>query len=355
MKVGLVLGAGGVLGGAWLTGGLNALARETSWDPGSADFVVGTSAGSMVGALVAAGVPPWFMVAHSRGETFSGVLDADGRPAAEADRAAGAVFRVHRGLPGLGPGSLRMTATALSNPLRHPPLTLVAGWLPAGVISTDSLKDVVRRAVPGRWVEHPNYWAVTCDYGSGKRVPFGRADAPAAEIADAVAASCAIPGFYRPVRIGGRRYVDGGICSASNLDLLAGRGLDLVICLNPLSSIDDPRSANPLDWPSQLSRAANRRRLTHEARKVRGYGTKVVLIEPTAPDLRAMGRNLMSPDRRDEVIATAEQTVTEQLRSASVRARLEGLPEGEPYKLARPAGPPSEWPAIGPAAARRAA
>ena len=126
-------------------------------------------------------------------------------------------------------------------------------------------------------------------------MPFGREDAPAAELADAVAASCAIPGFYRPVRIGGRRYVDGGVCSASNLDLLAGRGLDLVICLNPLSSSDDPRSANPLDWPSQLSRAANRRRLGHEARKVRGYGTKVVLIEPTAADLRAMGRNLMSP------------------------------------------------------------
>ena len=128
--------------------------------PGSADFIVGTSAGSMVGALVGAGVPPWFMVAHSRGESFTGA-DRGGRPPrAEADRAAGAVFRVHRGLPGLGPGSLRMAATALANPLRHPPLQLVAGWLPAGVISTDSLKDIVRRAVPGRWVEHPNYWAV---------------------------------------------------------------------------------------------------------------------------------------------------------------------------------------------------
>ncbi len=208
--------------------------------------------------------------------------------------------------------------------------------------------------MPGRWVEHPNYWAVTCDYATGRRVPFGRADAPAAEIADAVAASCAIPGFYRPVRIGGRRYVDGGICSASNVDLLAGRGLDLVICMNPLSSNDDPRSDNPLDWPSQLSRAANRRRLAHEARKVRGYGTKVVLIEPLAPDLRAMGRNLMSPDRRDEVIATAEETVTEQLRSADVRARLEGLPAGEAHKIARPAGPPSAWPAIGPAARKAA-
>jgi NTE family protein len=51
MKVGLVLGAGGVLGGAWLTGGLDALARHTGWDPASADYIVGTSAGSMMGSL----------------------------------------------------------------------------------------------------------------------------------------------------------------------------------------------------------------------------------------------------------------------------------------------------------------
>jgi NTE family protein len=354
MRVGLVLGAGGVLGGAWLTGGMHAVARETRWDPGSAEFIVGTSAGSMIGALLGAGVPPWFMVAHSRGESFAGLTGADGRPASQADRAAGAVFRVHRGLPGLGPGSLRLVATALANPLKHSPLQLVAGWLPAGVISTDSLKDIVRRAVPGRWIDHPNYWAVACDYGTGKRVPFGRADAPPADIPDAVAASCAIPGFYRPVRIGGRRYVDGGVCSASNLDLLAGRGLDLVICLNPLSSSDDPRSWNPLDWPAQISRAANGRRLAHEARKVRGYGTKVVLIEPTPADLQAMGRNLMSPERRDRVIAVAEETVAEQLRAADVRARLEGLPEGEPHKIERPAGSPSDWPALAPAVTRAA-
>ena len=66
----------------------------------------------MIGALSAAGVPPWFMVAHSRGETFAGVAGPDGRPAAEADRAAGAVFRLHRGLPAIGPGSLRMALTA---------------------------------------------------------------------------------------------------------------------------------------------------------------------------------------------------------------------------------------------------
>src|SRR5204862_400696 len=91
---------------------------------------------------------------------------------------------------------------------------------------TDSIKETVRRATPGRWVPHPGFWAVACDYRTGKRVPFGRVDAPTAHVADAVAASCAIPGFFRPVQIGGRPYVDGGVCSASSLDLLAGCGLD---------------------------------------------------------------------------------------------------------------------------------
>src|SRR5512134_517601 len=104
MRVGLVLGAGGVMGGAWPTGGLHALANETGWDPGSADYVVGTSAGAMIGSLCAAGVSPWFMVAHSAGEVFDGLTDAHGRPAHEADRSGGAVFRLERALPPIGPG-----------------------------------------------------------------------------------------------------------------------------------------------------------------------------------------------------------------------------------------------------------
>jgi NTE family protein len=365
MRVGLVLGAGGVLGGAWLTGALNALARETDWDPGSAEHIVGTSAGSMIGALVAAGVPPWFMVAHSRGESFDGLAGPDGRPAADADRAAGAVFRLHRGMPSLGPGSLRMALTALANPMRHTPLQLMAGWLPAGLISTDSLREVISRAIQGDWVEHPSFWAVACDYRSGRRIPFGRFGAPRAHIADAVAASCAIPGFYRPVRIGGGRYVDGGVCSASNLDLAAGCGLDLVICLNPLSSgtevaPDDDAGPGPLgridprDWLGAISRSANGRRLAHETRKVRRFRTQVLLIEPNAEDHDAMGRNLMSAPRRRRVIETAERTVAEQLRRPEVRAELAGLPKGAPHKIRRPAGPPSSWPPLMPAVTRRA-
>lgn len=353
MKVGLVLGAGGVLGGAWLTGGLDALARETAWDPGSAEYIVGTSAGSMIGVLTAAGIPPWFMVAHSRGEVFEGLAGADGRPAAEADRAAGARFGLHRGLPRLGPGSLRLAVSSLASPLRHTPVQLLAGWLPYGLFSTESLKQLVRRAVAEDWVDHPDYWAVACDYESGRRTPFGRLGSPPAEIGDAVAASCAIPGFYRPVRIAGRSYVDGGVFSSSNLDLVAGRGLDLVICLNPLTSRAAP--GGTLDRLSSLTRAAARRRLDHEERKLARFGTELVLIEPTAEDLQAMGLNWMKTERRQPVIESARRTVAEQLREPRPRALLADLPQGEPHRIERPPGPPSSWPELRPLGRRRAA
>src|SRR3954454_16702022 len=132
MKVGLVLGAGGVLGGAWLTGGLAAIADETGWDPGAADHIVGTSAGSVMGALIASGVPPWFMVAHSAGESFDGLVDADGKPAATASRSAGAVFKLHRGLPSLGPGSWRLVVAAMRKPLMYTPAAAMGAWLPVG-------------------------------------------------------------------------------------------------------------------------------------------------------------------------------------------------------------------------------
>jgi len=340
----LVLGAGGVMGGAWLTGGLEAIARETGWDPAEAEYIVGTSAGSMMGALLASGVPPWFMVAHSKGDRFEGLTGADGRPASTADRAAGAPFRLHKGPPPIGPGSWRLIARTLTAPQRHPSTALFAGWLPRGFISTEPLRDTIRRVAPTGWADHPNLWVVACDYETGRRVPFGRAGAPDADLADAVAASCAIPGIYHPQTITGRRYVDGGIYSTSNADLLRDEDLDLVICLNPTSTLHPIRALNPREWLNLAMRNASGRRLGSEAKKLRARGIEVVLIQPTDEDLEAMGPNLMSPRRRNQVIEVARRTVAEQLDEPGNRELLADLPAGDPRKLRRPEGPPSGWP-----------
>ena len=155
MRVGLVLGAGGVQGGAWLTGALDALADETGWDPATADVVVGTSAGSVIGSLCVAGIPPWFMVAHSAGETFDGVVDARGRPAAEADRSGGARYRLERALPPLGPGSWPLALATMRAPHRYPPAALFAGWAPRGFISTEPVKEIIRTRRPLRLERSP--------------------------------------------------------------------------------------------------------------------------------------------------------------------------------------------------------
>src|SRR5690348_4610624 len=143
MRVGLVLGAGGVVGAAWLVGALEALASETGWDPSSADYVVGTSAGSVVGSLVAEGIAPEYLAAYSMGRTLDEVEDVDGRVAQlaarmggperldeVAERLSGEELRLKLAPPPIGPGSWRMALSTLRHPRRHAPSTVVAGWLP---------------------------------------------------------------------------------------------------------------------------------------------------------------------------------------------------------------------------------
>ena len=132
-------------------------------------------------------------------------------------------------------------------------------------------------------------------------------------MADAVAASCAIPGFYHPVKIAGRRYVDGGICSTSNLDLLCGADLDLVVCLNPMSSVAPVAGGSPADRFARIMRAAAGRRLAHEARKLRAEGTNVLILQPGGDDCALMGVNLMSGSRRVQVMEQARKSTAREL------------------------------------------
>jgi NTE family protein len=338
MRVGLVLGGGGTIGAAWLIGALEALESETGWTPTAADLIVGTSAGSVVGALAADGIPPALMNAYASGRALDEFAEAEGRGERLAEkftdvletagdiaaRATGAEFRLHPALPPIGPGSWRMALGTLLHPTRHSPTALVGGWLPRGFVSTKPISELVEMFV-GEWPDHPGYRAVAADYRSGKRVAFGAADAPPATAGQAVAASCAIPAFYHPVKIGSRTYVDGGICSPSNLDLLRGEQLDLVVCLNPTSSLDSVPIRTPGDAVGAWVRRESGKRLGHEARKLRAEGTEVVLVQPTRDDLRAMGNNLMSRARRVAVAETAVRTTAVELRKLRGRdVRLPG-------------------------------
>ncbi len=252
MRVGLVLGAGGVQGGAWLTGALDAIAEETGWDPASADYIVGTSAGSMLATLIAAGLPPWFMVAHSKGETFAGMTDARGGVAGDADRAGGARYHLERGAIPWFPGSPELIVRSAVRPHRHTlPLPDRAGRREASS-ATSAARDRPHRRRRELDLPPNHRLVVACDYATGRRATFGRKGAPDAHIEDAVAALLLDPlGFYRPVRIGDRSYVDGGIWSASNLDVLRGLELDLVICFQP----DVEPASDPRDQPGRRLRA----------------------------------------------------------------------------------------------------
>jgi NTE family protein len=313
MRVGLVLGAGGVVGASWLIGALEALEAETGWRAADADRIVGTSAGAVIGALAASGIASEYMGAYAGGRTLEGFAEAESRAETMGARLIGTEYRLQRALPPIGPGSWRLALSTLRHLRRHTPATVLAGWLPRGFISTVPISGLIDSFVREDWPDHPGFWTVAADYGSGKRVAFGREDAPAAKVAEAVAASCAIPGFYHPVKIAGRRYIDGGICSTSNLDLMCGAGLDLVICLNPMSSVVPVRGGSPADRFAALMRDAASRRLGHEARKLREEGAEVLILQPGRNDCALMGVNLMSGARRVQVMEQARTSTAREL------------------------------------------
>jgi NTE family protein len=168
-----------------------------------------------------------------------------------------------------------------------------------------------------------------------------------------VAASCAIPGFYCSVEISGRRYIDGGVYSPSNLDVLRTEPLDLVVALNPMSSLATSPARNLGERLAARVREGNGRRLGHEAKRLRAAGIEVQLLQPNDRDLAVMGGNLMSSKRRHEMIETAIETTTQQLRDSSLGERLATLPQGDPRLVRRPSGPPSTWPDFRAAARER--
>jgi NTE family protein len=282
----LVLGGGGLLGEAWLRALLAGVEAEAGIDLRDCRHFVGTSAGSIVAAVLAAGRRPEAARAAAEGWTAT-AQDAGGDSAPRARAAAGSL------------------ATALATPF--------AGVAAAGLAPG---RAAVRRAILGRGDQgrreiprlrdelarlgdsfDGRLRVTAVELATGRRVVFGAPGAPAASVADAVLASCAVPWVFKPVTIGGRSYVDGGAWSPANLDVApVGRGTR-VLCLNPTAS---PRLARDRLGAMRAFASAT---ASAEALVLRRRGADVRIEAPDAASVAAIGSNLFDGRRRARVEA----------------------------------------------------
>ena len=303
-----------------MAGALAALNRVTGWDPCEADCLVGTSAGAVFAGLLAAGVTPERMLPPGRN-----LKQTDDRWILN-ELALQSTYRSEHWLPNAPLGSWRLAvAGLLQTPSRWSLLQTLSGVAPAGRVSADPIVRTVQQATAHGWPAHPHCRIVATDYRSGKRVVFGEAGAPGAALAAAVAASCAIPGFFEPVAINGRRYVDGGLHSLCNLDLLKDRDLDVVICFSPMTSRQAQHGSAPLQRAVHALFGLAAEQLDRQANALSDQGVDMVVIEPTARAHAAIGGNLMDARRWGSVLDVALTSVAGQLRRRNIRTRLGAL------------------------------
>jgi len=304
---GIVLGAGGVLGFTWSVAALHAWEQETGLDARDADVRVGTSAGSIVAGFLGLGVSTDTILRHQLGTS----LEDDRNVEWDYDVDGG---RSRPPLPKLGFGSPGLLLAVLKHPRRIPPLAAMSGILPRGQARLDPLERMLDRLAEGAqdWPDRDT-WIVAMDYATGNREVFGRPGSLPARLSQAVQASCSIPGWYHPVTIGRRSYVDGGALSSTSADLLAGAGLTDVLVIAPMASrhVDRPRS--PVARLERRWRRLTTKRVLREIATVQATDTRVRLLCPGPVDLVAMGANLMDHRRRRAVLDTALRSASQQM------------------------------------------
>lgn len=322
-RVALVMGSGGIVGGAFHAGVLKALEDAWGIDARDVDLIVGTSAGSISGALVAAGLSPSDLF---RRETRQ-PLSPDGQRLLGAARARRGPKRQATASFGL-PMAPHIWMLAAAMPGRVAPGTALASLLPRGRVPTSHVADMVSGLFAGEWPTRVQLRVPVVDLDTGRRVVFD-ADGPAIP-AQAVAASCAVPAVFEPVEIDGTSYIDAGVHSSDNLDVLRGESYDLVVVSSPMGIAQLPSAAWPwgmtngpmssmaaaadlgaLTWGWSALRTVSR--MTTECERLSLTECKrVEIVMPASADLDAMGSNLLDPRRRPAVALQAYATASEQ-------------------------------------------
>ncbi len=256
----LVLGGGGVTGVAWELGVIAGL-YERDLDLREADLIVGTSAGSVVGAQIASGTDIERLYATQL------------VPASQtAERAVN-----------FDPEQLQAAFSRMMSAGALDPVTLRAGIgtyaLAAPAIPEEARRAIIAARLPvHEWPER-RLIIVAVDTQSGEERLFDRTSG--VPLVDAVAASCAVPGVWPPVTIDGHRYMDGGMRSINNADL--ARGFSRVLIFSPSGMADYGPLGSVQSEVSELER----------------QGSSVRVVAPDDESIAAIGPNVLDPSHRE--------------------------------------------------------
>jgi NTE family protein len=285
----LVLGGGGVLGEAWMTGVLAGIEDASGFDLRRCEYFVGTSAGSIVSASLVAGRSPErpSVTAYQLDRPHPGIPAGLAASVVDVARRAGA-WALAASSP-LAPISLRLAAPGGA--------LLRAALLRAAPKPRRNLEHL-RREVDGSGARFDGRLRIVAvERRTGRRTVFGRPGSPRATVGQAVEASCTVPWLFAPVRIGGREYVDGGVWSATNLDVTpAGRDTH-VLCLNPTAALSGEHTL--ITTARQLARST----VSVEALALRRRGAIVKTVAPDVDSSVAMGADFMDPEPRPQALA----------------------------------------------------
>jgi NTE family protein len=257
VRTALVLGGGGITGIAWEIGVLAGLA-EACVDLSTADLVVGTSAGSVVGAALRSGRPVE--------ELYAAQLEApEPAPVARLGRATLARYGLAMLLARRDDAAFRQRIGRVARTAAD------RGRTP----SEEERRAAITAALgTTEWSDRPLV-VTAVDADSGEFTRFTRSSG--VELVAAVGASCAVPGVYPPVTIDGHRYMDGGMRSPANADLAAA--CDRIVVIAPL-----PRGAGPM---------------TSVDAQVTGLVSRVAVVSPDRASLAAIGGNVLDPAARE--------------------------------------------------------
>lgn len=265
----LVLGGGGVTGVAWELGVLAGLS-DTGLDLRDADLIVGTSAGSVVGAQITSGVElDSLYTAQLTPPEQSAEQFVDFNP--EAMQAFGRLMSA-------GPMDAQSMRARIG-----------AYALGAQTVPEAERRAIIAARLPVQtWSSDHALLIVAVDAQTGQERIFDRE--AGVSLVDAVAASCAVPGVWPPATIDGRRYIDGGMRSVTNADL--ARGYERIIILSPTGMVDMGPLGNLQDEVTLLERE----------------GGTVEVVTPDAASVQAIGPNVLDPARREaSALAGREQ------------------------------------------------